>query len=135
MELRRFHRVKCMSPGELIHHDITYRCRLENVSLKGALISADECIMVPLGETCTFSLNLQPGAPPLIITVTVVHCFFSMIGVKFVGFTGDAEQRLLALLKETTPEPVKLVEEWELIQRERADREEELEAFPAAAAS
>jgi hypothetical protein len=119
MEQRRFHRVKYSAPAELVHHDIKYRCRLENVSLRGALVSADECLMVPQNELCTLAVSLQPDTPPVEITVCVVHCFFSMVGVKFVGFAGDAEERLLELLKQTTTEPETLMQEWESVKRER----------------
>lgn len=71
--------------------------------------------MVPLGESCVFSVPLEPGTPPLRITVDIVHCFFSMVGVKFVAFSEDAEYRLLDFMKRTTAEPVKLMEEWETL--------------------
>ncbi|MBJ6751249.1 PilZ domain-containing protein [Geomonas anaerohicana] len=125
MEQRRFHRVTYSAPGELDHHDIKYRCRLENVSLRGALISANECLMVPLHETCRLTIPLEPGKEPLTITVSVVHCFFSMVGVKFIGFTGDSELRLLELLKKQTSEPDKLMQEWESLREERSITEEE----------
>ncbi|GFO66029.1 PilZ domain-containing protein [Geomonas paludis] len=125
MEQRRFHRVAYSAPGELVHHDIKYRCRLENVSLRGALISADECLMVPVNESCTLTVRLEPGKEPLIIRVSVVHCFFSMVGVKFIGFAGDAELKLLELLKQQTSEPEKLMQEWETLRKETPVSEEE----------
>ncbi|QWV94908.1 PilZ domain-containing protein [Geomonas oryzisoli] len=130
MEQRRFHRITYSAPGELVHHDIKYRCRLENVSLRGALISADECLMVPLHESCRLTVPLQPGGAPLTITVSVVHCFFSMIGVKFTGFSGDSEQRLFDLLKEKTTEPEKLLQEWDSLRKERADAGQEKTVIP-----
>lgn len=119
MDKRRYHRVKCDTPGELIHHDMKYECRLENLSLRGALISANECIMVPQGDSCTFTVPLEPGAPPVVISVIVVHCFFSMVGVQFVSFCDDAECRVLDFMKKTTTEPLKLMQEWENIQEYR----------------
>lgn len=134
MDQRRFHRVKCSAPGGLIHNEMEYECRLENVSLRGALISANECIMVPLGESCLFSVSLEPGTSPLLITITIVHCFFSMVGVKFVAFSGDAESRLLDFMKRTTTEPVKLMEEWEtIVEKREALQEEGLSRASAAA--
>ncbi|MBU5612765.1 PilZ domain-containing protein [Geomonas azotofigens] len=133
MEQRRYHRVKYSAPGELVHHEIKYRCRLENVSLRGALISADECLMVPLNESCRLTLPLEPGKEPLIITVSVVHCFFSMVGVKFIAFAGDSELRLLELLKRETSEPDKLMQEWESLKKESSVTEEETASIPEAA--
>lgn len=132
MDKRRFHRVKCEASGELLHHGLTYSCRLENISLRGALLTSDECIMVPLNESCTLSVSTEPGAPPLVITVDVVHCFFSMVGVKFVEFADDAEQRVLDLLKRISPEPVKLMQEWEAIEEyKRRGCEEETQPMVA----
>lgn len=119
IDQRRFHRVTCHAPGELIHHEMHYKCRLENVSLRGALISADECIMVPLGESCGFSFHPGEDARPIHVTVTVVHCFFSMVGVKFTAFAEDAEERLLELMKKSTPQPVKLMQEWDTLREEK----------------
>lgn len=130
MDQRRFHRVKCEIPGELVHHDMTYACRLENVSLRGALISANECIMVPLGESCDLSIPLKAGAPPVVITATVVHSFFSMVGLQFAHFSGDAEYRLLEFMREKTDEPEILLQEWEGIQ-ERERRHEPVHAAAA----
>jgi len=115
MENRRFHRVKFAAPGDLLHLGMTYRSRLENISLRGALISADECIMVPLGDTCILSIHLEEENTPLVLTVEVVHSFFSMVGVKFVSFGEDAESRLFELLKRITSEPDKLMDEWQEI--------------------
>ncbi|WP_224982804.1 PilZ domain-containing protein [Geomonas agri] len=125
MEQRRFHRVTYSAPGELVHHGIKYRCRLENVSLRGALISADECLMVPLHESCKLTVPVEPGKEPLTITVCVVHCFFSMVGVKFIGFAGDTELRLLELLKRETSEPDRLAEEWQSLEKKSAVSEGE----------
>ncbi|WP_224961852.1 PilZ domain-containing protein [Geomonas subterranea] len=125
MEQRRFHRVNYSAPGELVHHDIKYRCRLENVSLRGALISADECLMVPLNESCRLTVPLAAGGEPLTITVSVVHCFFSMVGVKFTGFAGNSEARLFELLQQLTKEPDTLMQEWETLHKDSAASNDE----------
>lgn len=124
MQKRRFHRVTFHAPGELKHHEMSYKCRLENISLRGALISADECIMVPLGETCTFAIWPDREERPMVISVIIVHSFFSMVGVQFVGFTDDAETRLLELMKRTSPEPEMLSHEWDSILAQKARQEE-----------
>lgn len=122
MSQRRFHRVTFSAPGDLVHYDMTYRVRLVNLSLRGALISANEYIIVPLGETCTLSISLEEGKAPLIVTVEVVHCFISMVGVKFVAFDADGEERLFELLQGITDKPDKLKGEWAEILKHRADK-------------
>lgn len=112
MENRRFHRVTFSTHGELNHHDLTYQVRIENISLRGALISSDECIMVPLGETCQVSFSPGEGASPIFVTAEVVHCFFSMVGVKFVEFGEDAEKRVFDLMERITTKPEELEREW-----------------------
>ena len=124
MEQRRFHRVTFSAPSDLIHHDMTYRGRVENISLKGALISADECIMVPLGDTCTLSLRPGEGDPPIVFTARVMHSFFSMVGVSFVDLPETTETRLFDLMKTITTEPDQLRQEWEEILAQKADRRE-----------
>ena len=131
MEQRRFHRVKFRAPGELTHHKMKYPCHLVNLSLRGALVSADECIMIPMGETCTFSVCADPESPPMILSATIVHCFFSMVGVRFVAFADDAEHRLYELLQRTTPEPEKLRHEWEAILAHRETLQQDNSSQPS----
>jgi hypothetical protein len=122
MEQRHYHRVKFSGSGRLVHNDMTYRVRAENISLRGALISCDECMMIPLEETCTLSLAPDDAQPPVVITVQIVHCFFSMLGVKFVELTDEAEHLLFELIKAITPEPEKLEQEWEELLQQRNRR-------------
>ena len=135
MEKRRFHRVKFHASGEMIHLEMSYKCRLENISLRGALISADECIMIPLGETCSFSFCPSPGSAPIVISVVIVHSFFSMVGVQIVAFADDAETRILELMKRTTPEPDKLQQEWEAVIAHKAKQQTQSTPDPAALAT
>jgi len=100
---RRFYRVNCAAQGDLNHQGMTYRVRLENLSLGGALVSSDECIVIPDGDCCALCFLLDGEDLPLILTVEVVHSFFSMVGVKFVGFAQDAERRLSELLQAIGP--------------------------------
>ena len=108
MEKRRYHRVKFAAKGSIRYQDLTYRVRLENISLKGALVSSEECIMIPPGERCTLSVQLDAEDLPLVFTVEIVHSFFSMVGVHFVAYEKDAKQRLIELLKSITSEPERL---------------------------
>ena len=122
MENRRFHRVTYSAAGDLMHHDITYRARVKNLSLRGAMISSDECIMIPIGETCTLSVCSKEVDPPIVLTAQIVHSFFSMVGVKFVAFAEGAENRVFDLLRSITSEPDQLEHEWKDV---LAHREEE----------
>lgn len=125
MEQRRFHRVTFSAPSDLTHQSIVYRGRLDNISLRGAMVSANECIMIPPGDSCTLSIRAREAAPPIVLTAQVVHSFFSMVGVKFVAFADDAEQRLYDLLQTITDEPDTLRHEWEVILDHRGDQQGE----------
>ena len=122
MEQRRYKRITFSVPGNLIHHDLTYQGRVENISLRGALISADEFIMIPPGDVCTLSLWPRQADSPIVITARVVHSFFSMVGVHFVDFAGDDEVRLFELMKAITNDPDQLRKEWEGILAQRGEQ-------------
>jgi hypothetical protein len=119
MEQRRFHRVKFTALGDLFHQGLNYRVRLENLSLRGALVSSHECIMIPAGDRCTLTIRLDSEDTLFVLTVEIMHSFFSMVGVQFVDFEKDAELRLFQLLSGITKEPEKLGQEWQQILSER----------------
>jgi hypothetical protein len=98
MEHRRFHRVKSTALGDLSHQGITYRVRLENLSLGGALLSSEECILIPEGDHCSLSIHFE-GEDVFVLTAEIINSFFSMVGVRFVLLEKDAEDRLLQLLR------------------------------------
>jgi len=98
MEHRRFQRVKSTALGDLHHQGITYRVRLENLSLGGALLSSDDCILIPEGDHCSLSIHFE-GEDLFVLTAEVMNSFFSMVGVRFVCFEKDAEDRLRHLLR------------------------------------
>jgi len=126
MESRRFHRVTFAAPGELCHQGMSYRIRLENISMRGALISSHECIMVPADDCATLLIQLDQDAELLAVTVRVVHSFFSMVGVEFVAIEAEAGDVLFHLLERITDQPEKLLQERQELQ--------ELEAAQAAQA-
>jgi c-di-GMP-binding flagellar brake protein YcgR len=113
MEHRRFHRVKFTAQGDLRHQGLTYRVRLENISLNGALVSSEECILIPEGDHCSLSIRLEAQDAQLEVQVQVVHSFFSMVGVRFHAVGKDTQFQLFQLLQEVTAEPTTLKEEWQ----------------------
>lgn len=105
MEQRRFNRIRFSAQGDLSHQGLTYPVRLENISPSGALVSAEECILIPEGDTCSLTLRLEAETPPLVLTAEVRHSFFSMVGVRFVSFEDDAECRLMETLRGDPKQP------------------------------
>ena len=109
MEKRRDKRIKFSAQGDLRHQGLTYPVRLENISLSGALVSAEECILIPEGDTCTLTLRLEAEPPPLVLTAEVRYSFFSMLGVRFISFEDDGECRLKELVGRAPEKPENLV--------------------------
>jgi len=66
--------------------------------------------------------DLHPVRDPL--SGSGSHCFFSMVGVKFVAFGEGAESRLHALMRDISGEPDKLRKELEVIQQHKAGQRE-----------
>jgi hypothetical protein len=119
MDNRRFHRVPFVAPGTLNHQGMEYRVRLENISLRGALISSNDCIMIPKGDSCTLCFDLAGEASQLCVTAQVVHAFFSMVGVEFIGINDETGQLLFGLMQQISGDPEKLRQEWLEIQASR----------------
>jgi hypothetical protein len=103
MEHRRFHRVKSTAQGDLSHQGITYRVRLENLSQRGALLSSDDCIMIPENDQCTLSFQFDESE--FVVTAEVMHTFFSMVGVRFAIFEKGSEDLLSQLLRRFSDAP------------------------------
>lgn len=122
MEHRRFHRIKFAAPGELRHQGDSYHIRLENISMRGALLSSHECIMIPEDDCATLAIQLEAEDAVLTVEVRVVHAFFSMVGVEFVQIDERAEQLLFRLLTRITTEPAKLEKEWQELHARSAER-------------
>lgn len=112
MEMRRYHRVKFSAPAVLVHREMRYEVSLENVCLRGALVSATGCLMVPVGETCTLTVPGGVGNRAIEIAVQVIHGFFSMAGLEFVAFGEGSEESWYRLMQGITPRPDKLLQEW-----------------------
>jgi hypothetical protein len=115
MQSRRFHRVTFNTACVVTHHDIAYSGCVENLSLRGALISSDQCIMIPDGESCRLAIPVPGSQDDIVVTAEVVHSFFSMIGVKFVEFVGDSESHLYGLMQRISQQPDLLRHEWDEI--------------------
>lgn len=112
MEHRRFHRITYTAPGLFSCNNLTHEGRLGNISLQGAMFSANEGVMVSPGDRCTLTIRDESLEAPLLMYAEVVHAFYSMVGVKFHA-NREEEELLYDLLKGLTPDPALLQHEWE----------------------
>lgn len=118
-ERRRFHRVNFSSPAVMIHNEIIYRVRLENICLRGALLSSSDSPTIPVGESCSVLVSADDSESPIVATAQVAYAFFSMVGVQFLSFSDDGETRLYQLMQNITDNPERLRLEWEELLGER----------------
>ena len=111
IEKRRFHRIRFTAPSELNHNQVSYKGRLENISLNGALVSFNEGVIVPPDEKCILSFNVQGDEDPFRMVVRVIYCNFTMIGVKFISMDTVTRERLNNLVAALSGEYARISDE------------------------
>lgn len=111
IERRRFQRIRFTALCELIHNRISYKGRLENISLNGALVSSNEGLIVPQDDECILTFSLTGEADPLRMVVTVIYSNFTMIGIKFVSMDAETRERLINLVTALSGEPERITDE------------------------
>ncbi len=95
----------------LQHLDLIYQGQIENISLKGALISFDDGVVVPNGEDCRLTIDLDGLNLQLHLFVKIVHTTYTMLGVQFISCDITTQEHLFKLIEGITPYPEKLREE------------------------
>ncbi|MBI5656893.1 MAG: PilZ domain-containing protein [Geobacter sp.] len=115
IEKRRFHRVLFRTKCLVRHDEIPYDGCVENISLKGAMISFDEAVMVPQGDCCSLEISLAGEKAPILISAEIIYSTMFRIGVEFGTFEAGHHFRLCGLMERLTGEPAKLREELKLI--------------------
>jgi len=103
-EKRKFPRVRLASKGMLSKDETNYQGKLENISLNGALVRFDQCVIVPPGGGYNLTVYIDGEDAPLQLVVEVIFATYSLVGVKFVSWEGDAETRLRLLVERITSE-------------------------------
>lgn len=114
MDLRRFHRITYTPSAVFSCNNLSYEGRLVNISLQGAMVSANEGLMASPGDRCTIAFTPEASPDQLLIYGEVVHAFYSMAGIKFL-LSAEEGMQIYRLLEGMTPEPERLKQEWEHI--------------------
>ncbi len=83
---RAFPRFRFEARCVLKHDGRSYDGQMVNISLGGAMISYNECAMVPQDEKCSLVIFMDSDDIPEQIEVVAVYSSLSFIGVKFIGF-------------------------------------------------
>jgi len=104
IEKRKFPRVRLTTKSMLRNKDADYKGQLENISISGALVRLEQCIVVPLGGEYNLTIYIEGQDVPIRIIVEVVCSTLSLAGIKFVSCGPDSRSRLEQLVRTLTPE-------------------------------
>jgi hypothetical protein len=92
-EKRRFRRITYVVGGTLQCRDAAFRCRLENLSMNGALVTIRDAAVTGLrtGDTCVLRLYHEIEGRYITVEALIAHHVFSIAGLGFLNL--DAETR------------------------------------------
>jgi len=101
-EKRSLRRIVFVANGVLRCQDQRFPCYVENISLNGALVGAEDaaCELVRQGERCALTLRQGAGGPGVELTAQVVHAGFGLVGLRFVDLDAGQEQRLAGIIEQ-----------------------------------
>lgn len=105
---RRYRRVSCEVCGLLEHEDTCITCRLENISLSGALVSLKDstCGPIRLGDSFYLKIGDDPDGDPCVIRTRVAHIGFSLLGLAFLDLDGAVRNSLETVIARAVSAPV-----------------------------
>ena len=117
LERRKFPRVQLSAKSILSHNDADFKGQLENISLSGALIRLEKCVIASLGGEYILSINIEGESIPLRLFVEVVCATFSLVGVKFISCDAESSTRLSHLVSQMSTQSDRAKVELENIRR------------------
>src|ERR1039457_1730629 len=85
IEKRKFTRVRLTTKSVLSFQDSEYKSQLENISISGALVRLEQCIIVPHGGEYVLTIYVEGEENPLQFLVEVVCATMSLAGIKFIS--------------------------------------------------
>jgi len=103
-EKRSSQRNVFVANGVLLCRQQRFPCHVENISLNGALVGAEDaaCDAARQEGRCVLSLPLGLGAPAVDVAAQVVHTGFGLAGLRFVDLDADQEKRLAEIIVKAT---------------------------------
>jgi hypothetical protein len=92
-EKRRFRRITYVVGGTLQCRDATFRCRLENLSMDGVLVTIRDATITDFhtGDTCLLRLYHEIEGRYITVEALIAHHVFAVVGLEFLSL--DAETR------------------------------------------
>lgn len=107
-EKRRFERVRYVVGGKLQYRDTTFICRIENLSMGGALVTIREAAITDIGhgDTCLLQLYHEIKGRYISVEALVVHHGFAFVGLSFLKLDEESKNSLEEIMgreKHNTP--------------------------------
>jgi hypothetical protein len=100
-EKRRFHRITYVVGGTLLCRDTAFRCRLENISMNGALITIRDAAIPDLhtGDTCLLRLYHEIEGRYITVEAQIAHHVFAIVGLGFLSLDAETKASLKTILE------------------------------------
>jgi len=98
---REFRRITSAVEGTVECHGATFACRLENLSLGGALVSVRESAATGIraGDRCLLRLNQETGGRRISVEARVAHHVFAFVGVAFHSVDVETRAQLMSIIE------------------------------------
>jgi hypothetical protein len=113
---RKHTRISFELPAELkLAGNAVFQGKMINLSFSGAYLTCFDSANVPVGETGTFKLVLQPGPRPQAIHLKcrTVRSDDAGVGINFISIDIEGYHQFKNLMTYNSPEPDKLFAELE----------------------
>jgi len=104
IEQRKHHRVNLSTKTLLSQQDTIYHGQLENISLNGALLRLEHGTYLPEGSENVLTVFIEWEAVPYRFSTVVVCASFAIVGVKFLSYLDDTENRLAKMIEKLSYE-------------------------------
>jgi len=104
IEKRKHHRVNISTKTVLSQQDTIYHGQLENISQNGALLRLEQGTYLPEGSENVLTVFIEWEAVPYRFRTVVVCESFAIVGVKFLSYLDDTENRLAKLIEKLSYE-------------------------------
>lgn len=100
-EKRRFSRIKYVVGGKLLCRETTFICRLENLSMGGALVTIRNATIngICIGDTCLLQLYHEIEGRHISVESLVAHHGFAFVGLAFLNLDAEAKASLEKIME------------------------------------
>jgi hypothetical protein len=100
-EKRKYHRIAYTVGGTLMCRDAAFNCKVENLSMNGALVFVrnDGAPVIRVGDSCLLRLYHEVEGRFITITAVVAHRAFSFVGLAFSDCDNDSAASLESIMQ------------------------------------